>query len=228
MIGLVWDFPGRVARSVDKRGVRGAVAEVWRRTVRRLYLREAHCWLQLDLAGDRPRAGLAEPIVVRQVPEEDLAMIEQLGTFPLEEARRRHREGARLWVAQAGEQVAIACWVFEHAVPAIAARDGLVRLRPGVVSLEDLAVGTLPRTREGLTCYRGTFTSICDHYQALGYDRLITKVELGNSAVRNRTARVGLQPIAEMRLLRIAGFSRVRLSGLRGAEAQFLSSQLTR
>jgi GNAT superfamily N-acetyltransferase len=187
---------------------------------------EAHIWLALELRAGRPRRELPEGFALRLASDADLDSVEQLpDAGPASALRRELAPGHDLWIVEAGDRVAFACWVHHHEAPVFAARDGVLRLPAGVCCLEDSA--TSPDFR-GRGVAPAAWSSIATACEAEGFRVMITKIEADNEPSARALEKAGFTAIARMRLVRRWPTTRVTFSEIEGSVGRDLAQRLAR
>jgi L-amino acid N-acyltransferase YncA len=187
---------------------------------------EAHIWLALELDQDRPRRELPDGFALRRASEADLSAVEQLpGVGSASALRRELGAGHDLWIVEAGDRVAFACFVHREEAPVFAAPGGVLRLPAGTCCLEDSA--TSPDFR-GRGVAPAAWSSIATALEAEGYTTMITKIEADNEASARALEKAGFAAVARMHLERRWPNTRVTLSAIEGSIGQDLAQRLSR
>jgi RimJ/RimL family protein N-acetyltransferase len=217
-------------RGVRRFGVAGiatrAATLAGRSISRTLYLQERHIWYTLDLTAARAASALPDGFTLHRASDADVSLLEQLPTIGSLEAGQRRRDGADLWLVQAGAQPAFACWIFRERAPVLAARGGWLTLPKGTACLEDSV--TAPQSR-GRGLAGAAWSAVADDLAHGGLTTLITKVAEDNTASRRAVEKVGFVPAALMSLTRLAMHSHVDVYPYRdNALFAFLEGALSR
>jgi GNAT superfamily N-acetyltransferase len=187
---------------------------------------EAHIWLALELGRERPRRELPNGFVLRLASGADLASVERLpDAGPASALRRELGPGHDLWIVEAVDRVAFACWVHRDEAPVFAAPGGVLRLPTGVCCLEDSA--TSPDFR-GRGVAPAAWSSIGGALEAEGYTTMITKIEADNESSARALEKAGFAAIARMHLVRRWPHTRVTLTEIEGSVGQELAERLGR
>lgn len=208
----------RTRRGIDRYGIAGSVRRAGSLARRQLYLREAHCWYQLDLDANRPRAELPEEFRLHS-GQDELPLVEELPTIGLEEARYRHRHGASLWLTLDGDRPAFACWTFYGRMPVLAAPGGWLELPAGTAGLEDSV--TAPTDR-GCSIAAPSLYSVFDRLADTGIRSVITKSAEDNGPARHVAEKMGFNEIAGMGMLQVGSHRRVEVSPSGSGLSSFL------
>jgi L-amino acid N-acyltransferase YncA len=214
----------RLRNGLRRYGAIGALREAGSRTIGLFYVREAHHWYQLDLAGERPRREIPEGFRLVCATENELPLLDTLPTVKLTEGERRLGEGASLWLVMEEDRAAFACWTFYGSMPVQAAKDGVLELPQAAAGLEDSVTSPGYRGR-GLA--PAAWSTISDRLLEQGYTALITKVAEENAPSRRAVEKAGFEDIALMRTMRTAARRRVEVdvsgNGVAGHIAEYLT-----
>jgi ribosomal protein S18 acetylase RimI-like enzyme len=216
----------RAVRALRVRGPLGVAVIAARRLRRIFFADEAHIWLALRLAAERPRRDLPDGMVLRRGQDADLALVEQLPDAAAAAVLRRElRPGHELWIVPAGGRVAFACWLHLEEAPVFAAPGGILGLPPGVCCLEDSA--TSPAFR-GRGIAPAAWASLATVAEAGGYSAMITKVEVDNQASARALEKAGFFEIGRMDFVRRWRNTRVTFSAVHEEIGAELSRRLSR
>lgn len=193
---------------------------------RAVYLRERHVWYALDLTAPVSQAVCPPGFDLVQASVDDVALLEQLPTIGVYEARVRQASGAVLWLVREGPHVAFACWIFRDRTPVFAARNGWLSLPAHTVCLEDSVTSPAYRGR-GLA--GAAWAEIARGLKAQHLATIITKVAEDNVASRRAVEKAGFQAVGMMTLTRRALRTRVALApSVRNPLTTFLETELAR
>ncbi len=220
-VSRVANLPRRVRHAVGRYGVRGVAAQVAGRAV----FTDRQFWYELDLASDRPRVALPDDFTVRRPGADEAALIERLPSIRAEEAERRLRGGADLWMAFSGDTPAFACWVFRTQAPTPAARGGLMRLPEGVVCLEDSVTG---RDFRGRGLAPAVWSILADEEQRRGTRTIVTRIGEENVPSRRAILKAGFAEVAFVVHTRRLASEHVSARSLGGATGDHVASVLPR
>ena len=226
--GGMFQAVARIGRVVRRHGFAGSLRLAVARASRMAYLREAHIWYSLDLTqrDRRRRVSLPPGFTLINAGERDLALLEELPSVGVNEARRRLAAGVDLWIVVEGGHPAFCCWIFPHYLPAVAARGGRLHLPPGSVGLEDSVTSAHFR---GKSVAPAAWSAIADSLAGEGVGAILTKVEETNLPCRRAIEKIGFCAVASMQFERIGGRSRVDLRAYdAGGAGPFLAEQLAR
>jgi RimJ/RimL family protein N-acetyltransferase len=218
---------GAFARTQDgvrRHGFAGTLRVGGRKLAHRFYLQEVHRWYELDLTAERPRKELPPGFTLVRASADQLPLIEQLPTVKLEEAERRHRSDAALWLVLEGGVPAFACWTFFERLPVFAANAGALELPPHTAGLEDSVTSADYRGR-GLA--PAAWSLISDILAAEGYTRMITKVGEENLPSRKAVEKAGFADVAAMRLVRVGSRRKVSVEASGNGVSAYLRERLT-
>jgi GNAT superfamily N-acetyltransferase len=218
---------GRAVTVVERHGLRGAARRTrdWVLTPlwRRVHLDEEHLWITIP---DFPEPqAIPDGYAVRAGTEDDLEALAAIGGIAPATARRYLQRGARLYVATYGDELAFSTWIHVGAVPTEAAQGGELALPDGVLSFEDSLAAPRHR-RSGIALAAVEVISRREH--AAGAKALITRVALDNAPALRWAEKMGAMPVATVRLRRLLGSQRVRVTPVPGGEAvaQLLAERL--
>jgi ribosomal protein S18 acetylase RimI-like enzyme len=215
----------RTQDGVRRHGLGGTLRLAGRRLTHRVYMKEAHRWYELDLTGERPRKELPAGFSLVRANADQLPLIKKLPTVKLEEAERRHRDDAALWLVLEGETPAFACWTFFGRLPVFAASEGALALPPHTVGLEDSVTSPDYRGR-GLA--PAAWSMISDILVSEGYTTMITKVAEENVPSRKAVEKAGFQDVAGMRLVRLGSRRTVSVEASGSGVSDYLRDHLSR
>lgn len=204
---------GRAVTSLPRNGLRGTLARVrvWviRPLIRRVYLSETHVWVSVPVLDEA--AGLPDGYVLRHGTTADLEALAAMGGVNPAVGRAHLERGAALYVAWHGDDLAFSIWVHVRAVPAVAARGGMLSLPDGVVSFEDAIAAPAHRAT-------GIAAAVVDlavvEQVRRGARMMVTRIAVENTAARRWSAKMGHVVVAEVRLRRIGPLRRVRVRPL--------------
>ena len=202
----------RARRGLRRFGVAGSIrrlaSSAGASLSRALYVHERHVWYALDLTAPVSQAACSSGFDLVQATVDDVALLEELPTIGVSEARERQAAGAVLWLVREGPQVAFACWIFRGRTPVFAARRGWLSLPAHTVCLEDSVTSPAYRGR-GLA--GAAWAEIARALQRQHVATIITKVADDNTASRRAVEKAGFEAIAMMTLIRRGLRSRVTL-----------------
>jgi GNAT superfamily N-acetyltransferase len=220
---------GRAVTSLSRHGVRGTAerARHWliEPVARKLFLHERHVWIDIKLDVDPDP--LPDGYLVRRGGPDDLAALAAIGGIAPQTARRYLDEGAELYVAMHGDDLAFSVWLHRGSVPLLAAPGGRLALPDGVLSFED-SIAAPEHRRSGIS------STAVEHIKALQHRRgvtaIITRMAEDNVAARRWTRKLGSTEVAMMSLRRIGPWRRVTIEPLPGGErvAALLATQVGR
>jgi RimJ/RimL family protein N-acetyltransferase len=193
----------RLSRGVRRYGLVGSGRRVLTKAISVGYLHEEHVWYSLELATERSRRPLPDRLrLARERGEEEPPPLAG------EEARDRLAVGAEMWVVRDDDQAAFACWIFRERAPVLACRTGWLEIPAGAVVLEDSI--TSPAFR-GRGIAPAAWSAIADFLAAEGLQRMLTKVEVENTASRRAVEKASFAEVAIMRLTRLGPRKRVEI-----------------
>lgn len=208
---------GRVRRVIARRGARGTLALVGRRSgaaIRRsVHHDESHVWYAID-AERLPERELPVGFVLAPIPPDS----SDLRSWDIAPTTMNERTaiGGRAWGVTQDGVPAFRCWTFPDRVPTYAARRHLLEVPSDAICLEDSF--TYPAFRgQGLA---GTaWSTIGRKLRSTGYRVMITKIEVDNVASRRAVEKIGFHLVAQMHYRRRGPITRVRLTPITGQEA---------
>lgn len=218
------DLTPRLRRYLRRHGLRSTVGRAAHHVRSRVYLRETHVWYELPLGAARPRVSLPPELTLVRGSEDDLPLLAELPTAPIEEeARRRMEAGADLWLVLDGRRLAFACWIFRDLMPMIAARDGQLVLPPEIVCLENSVTSAAYRGR-GIA--PAAWSSLADELESSEAEFIITKIEESNTPSRRAIVKSGFHESATMHFRRLGFRRRTLVQAGTGATVNWLTEQL--
>lgn len=208
---------GRAATSVSRHGVRGTAQRAWRWIVvpcaRQVLLRERHVWLRLRIVAEPPP--LPAGYVLRRGGSADLQALAAIGGVRPDIARRHLAQGAELYLATRGGELAFSVWNHVRSVPLLAAVGGQLALPEAMSSLEDAIAAPAHRGT-------GIAGSAIEHITAIqhrnGVGEIIIRVAEDNVAARGLVRKLGATELATMSLCRIGPWRRVSVQPRPGEE----------
>lgn len=188
-----------------------------------VYQHEVSTWFEVALDDDRPRRALREGRLVLATNEQHFAVFNAIGAQNVATAQRRLAAGGRPWLVLIDEQPAFGCWLFAGRTPVNSMPGQSLALPEGVHCLEDSV--TAPEFR-GRGLGPGAWSALFDRLQEDGAKSVITNVLNSNVASTRAIHKVGFQPVASMRYVRIGPGSRQHMHALAGGSGPAIVDEL--
>ncbi|MBI4638163.1 MAG: GNAT family N-acetyltransferase [Candidatus Rokubacteria bacterium] len=212
-------------RGLHRHGLGGSIRLALALLARLVYLEEWHIWYRLDVGRTCSGIELPPGMEIIRAKDEDLALLAELPTVGLREARRRLAAGADPWLVRDAARAVFACWIFAKRMPVLAACGGWLALPRGMVGLEDSV--TSPSYR-GLGIAPAAWSAVASALATEGVGAILTKVEGANLPTRRAVEKAGFRAVAATRLRRVGGRSRVDVQLHGASDAAFLAARLAR
>lgn len=214
----------RVRRHLRRYGLRATLYKAVQHLRSSVYLRETHVWYELPLGTERPSIPLPSGLTLVQGGADDLPLLDELPTTPdEEEARKRMEAGANLWFVLEVRQPAFACWIFNEAMPMLAAPNGQLVLPPKIVCLENSVTSAAYRGR-GVA--PAAWSNIADALELDETQFIITKIEESNIASRRAIVKSGFRESALMHFSLVGFWRRTTVQEGTGVTAGWLTKAL--
>lgn len=173
---------------------------------------EVSTWFEVAL-DDRPRLALREGLLALAANDEHFTRFNAIGARNVATARERLQAGGRPWLVLIDEQPAFGCWLFGGRTPINSMPGEWLALPDGVHCLEDSV--TAPEFR-GRGLAPGAWSVLFDRLQGEGATSVITNVLDSNVPSTRAVLKVGFQPVASMRYVRLGPRSRQHVRALAG------------
>lgn len=203
----------RAVTSVPRNGVAGTLARVRRYVVgpllRRVYLSERQVWISVPPLSQAP--ALPDGYVLRHGTAADLDAVAAIGGIRPETGLAHLRRGAVLYTAWHDGDLAFSIWVHRDAVPAVAARGGMLALPDGVVSFEDALAA--PAHRASGIAVAAVDHAVVDQVRH-GARAMVTRTDADNTRAQRWAAKMGHTAVADVRVRRIGPLRRVQVRPL--------------
>jgi GNAT superfamily N-acetyltransferase len=200
----------RARRAFLVYGPGGIPAELARRALGLVLVRESHVWYRLDLHADLAVQPLPAGLVLDRGGERDIPDLQAATGIGPRELVERLRGGTAFWLVRDGAEVAFACWTFRARTPAVAARGGWLALDDDVVCLEDSTTSPAFRGR-GVAPAAWTAIARALTGEGPGLRTMITKVGETNSASRRAVEKAAFVEFARMSYLRVGPLPRAEI-----------------
>lgn len=205
----------RISRAVDRHGLIGTVRLAAHRD-------EISIWYEVVL-DDRPRIALREGRLLAASGGEALERFNEICANEPATTRLRLQDGGRPWVLLVDGEPAFACWLFAHRTPINSMPGEWLELPDGVICLEDSVTGPAFRGR-GLA--PGAWSSLMDLLQEEGARSLITNVLCSNEPSTRAVKKVGFEPVAAMRYVRVGPRSRQNMRAFAAGTGPAIAADL--
>lgn len=174
---------------------------------------EVSTWFEVALDDDRPRLALHEGLLVLATNDEHFTRFNAIGARDVATARQRLQAGGRPWLVLIDEQPAFGCWLFAGRTPINSMPGEWLVIPDGVHCLEDSV--TAPEFR-GRGLAPGAWSALFDRLRGEGATSVITNVLNSNVPSTRAVLKVGFQPAASMRYVRLGPCSRQHVRALAG------------
>lgn len=193
-------------------GVNATARQAARQLRERVYMRESHIWYERQLGVGAPGEA-SWPDGVRLVAGSvgRLEVLDRFDSVGEKEARRRLDEGAQWWLVEEDAGPLFSCWILRSTAPVTAAPGGRLPLPSDSVVLEDSV--TAPAAR-GRGIAPQAWTAIAGVLAEQGVARMLTKVEVANTASRKAVLKAGFEELAVMDFARTGPRSSTRVRPL--------------
>jgi ribosomal protein S18 acetylase RimI-like enzyme len=214
----------RLRKAFRRHGLNGTLQIAGERFRTAVFMREAHHWYELELAGERPRREMPEGLRLVEATEAELPLLDLLPAGKFEPGRVGLGERSSLWLVLDGEKPAFACWTFYGSLPVHSGRRGTLELPESTIGLENSV--TSPDFR-GRGIAPAAWTAIADELQRRGVRTMLTKVGEQNIPSRKAVEKAGFQDVAVMRTAKIASWRRIEVDASDEGIGLVLQARLT-
>jgi GNAT superfamily N-acetyltransferase len=201
----------RAASAVRRHGARGAALRAAGRALlglrRRIYVSEHHLWFEIP-RDDGPLPAPPDGYAVRRGDRIDADALAALDVVNADAARAWIAAGDQLWVGTHGHDLVYSIWLHRGRIPAVAMRGGWMALEANELCLE--GAYAMPGHRH-LGVGRCAIRHAIAANRVDGSERVVVRIAQDNIASRKSVAKLGGRAYAQMRLLRLGPWQRIRV-----------------